>query len=264
MRSEIDLNADIGECVGAADHDAELVPLLSSANIACGFHAGDPVRMARSVALCRRHGVAIGAHPSYPDRAGFGRRAMSLPPEDVYQLVLYQAGALAAIARTQQLRLAHVKPHGALYNRAAAERPVADAIARAVRDLDPALSLVGLANSALPEAARALGLRAVSEGFADRRYAPDGLLVPRTGGGALIEDAAEAEAQALALACEGRVRVAGGAPVPVAVDTLCLHGDGPQALAFARRLRAALAREAIAIRCPWAAQDAEPRALQPA
>lgn len=253
MRSEIDLNADIGECIGEANHDAELVPLLSSASIACGFHAGDPDSMAQSVALCRRHGVAIGAHPSYPDREGFGRRAMPLSTEAIYHAVLYQVGALAAIAQAQQLRLAHVKPHGALYNRAAVERPVADAIAHAVRDADPALALIGLANSALPDAARALGLRAVAEGFADRRYTAAGLLLARAHADALIEDAAEAEAQALAMVCRGHVRGAGAESVAVAVDTVCLHGDGAQALAFAHRLRQALAREAVTVRCPWAA-----------
>ena len=252
MRSEIDLNADIGECVGEANHDAELVPLLSSASIACGFHAGDPGSMAQSVALCRRHGVAIGAHPSYPDREGFGRRAIPLSGEEIYHAVLYQVGALAAIARAQQLRLAHVKPHGALYNRAAVERPVADAIARAVRDVDPALALLGPANSALPDAARALGLRAVAEGFADRRYTADGLLLPRTHADALIADAAQAEAQVLAMVRERRVSAVGGSAVAMDIDTVCLHGDGAHALAFARRLREALARAAITVRCPWA------------
>jgi len=254
MRSEIDLNADIGECVGEANHDAALVPLLSSASIACGFHAGDPGSMAQSVALCRRHGVAIGAHPSYPDREGFGRRAMPLSPEAIYHAVLYQVGALAAIALAQQVRLCHVKPHGALYNRAAVERPVADAIARAVRDVDPALALIGLANSALPGAARALGLRAPAEGFADRRYTAAGLLLPRTRADALIEDAAEAEAQALAMVREGCVRAVDGTTVAIDVDTVCLHGDGAHALALARRVRQAFAREAIAVRCPWAAR----------
>ena len=252
MRSEIDLNADIGEWVGEANDDARLVPLLSSASIACGFHAGDPGSMAQSVALCSRHGVAIGAHPSYPDREGFGRRAMPLSPEAIYHAVLYQVGALAAIAHAQQARLCHVKPHGALYNRAAVERPVADAIARAVRDVDPALALVGLANSVLPGAARALGLRALAEGFADRRYTASGLLAPRGCADALIEDADEAEAQALAMVRESRVRAGDGTSVAIDVDTVCLHGDGARALAFARRLRAAFAREAIGVRCRWA------------
>jgi 5-oxoprolinase (ATP-hydrolysing) subunit A len=255
MRSEIDLNADIGECVGEANHDAELVPLLSSASIACGFHAGDPGSMAQSVALCRRHGVAIGAHPSYPDREGFGRRALPLSPEEIYHAVLYQVGALAAIAHAQQLRLAHVKPHGALYTRAAVERQVAEAIARAVRDADPGLALVGLANSALPDAARALGLRAVAEGFADRRYTTSGLLLSRAHAAALIEDAVQAEAQALAMVREGCVRAVDSSTVAIDVDTVCLHGDGAHALAFAHRLRQALAREAITVRCSWAAGD---------
>jgi UPF0271 protein len=177
---------------------------------------------------------------------------MPLSPEAIYHAVLYQVGALAAIAHAQQARLCHVKPHGALYNRAAVERPVADAIARAVRDVDPALALVGLANSVLPGAARALGLRALAEGFADRRYTASGLLLPRASADALIEDTDEAEAQVLAMVREARVRAGDGTHVAIDVDTVCLHGDGARALALARRLRAAFAREAIGVRCRWA------------
>jgi UPF0271 protein len=206
--------------------------------------------MAQSVALCRRHGVAIGAHPSYPDREGFGRRPLPLTAEEIYHAVLYQVGALAAIARAQQARLCHVKPHGALYNRAAVERPVADAVARAVRDLDPELALVGLANSVLLDVAGELGLRTLAEGFADRRYTREGLLVPRTRADALIEDPAEAEVQVLRMVREQCVIGEGGTPVALAIDTVCIHGDGAHAPALARRLRAALARAGVEVRAP--------------
>jgi len=251
MRDEIDLNADIGESEAPGTGiDAELLPLVSSANIACGFHAGSPAAMARSIALCRQHGIAAGAHPSYPDREGFGRRDLALAPEEIHHAVLCQIGALAAIASAQEVRLRHVKPHGALYNRAAVERAVADAIARAVRDCDPTLALVGLANSALLDAGRAHGLRVLVEGFADRRYTAAGLLVSRARADALIADPAEAEAQVLRMVRGQGVVAQDGTPVTFAVDTLCIHGDGPHALAFARRLRAALAREGIAVRAP--------------
>jgi UPF0271 protein len=208
--------------------------------------------MIESVALCLRHGVAIGAHPSYPDREGFGRRDMALAPDEVHAAVLYQVGALSGIAAAAGTRLAHVKPHGALYNRAAVDRSVADAIARAVHGLDPSLALVGLAGSCLPEAGRALGLRVLAEGFADRRYTASGELVSRRDARALIDDPAEAEAQALGMIRDGRVRAVDGAQIPLRIDMLCLHGDAPQAVAFAQRLRAALGAADIAIRAPAA------------
>lgn len=255
MRRSIDLNADIGESYGAwtMGDDAVLVPLVSSANIACGFHAGDPHVMSESVQLCVAHGVAIGAHPSYPDREGFGRRAMGLAPREIHEAVLYQVAALAGFARAAGSRLRHVKPHGALYNAAAVEPAVADAIARAVHAFDSALLLVGLAGSRLIEAGRARGLATLAEGFADRRYVRDGTLVRRGQPGALIEDPQAAEAQVLGMLREGCVFGVAGDRVALAVDTVCVHSDGSHAVALARRLRARLRAEGIEVRAAGAA-----------
>ena len=252
--AHIDLNADIGESFGVwrMGHDTDLVPLVSSANIACGYHAGDSRTMTDSVEHCLRHGVAVGAHPSYPDREGFGRREMALSPREIREAVLYQVGALAGIAAAAGGRLVHVKPHGALYNRAAIDAAAAEAIACAVRDLDSSLALVGLAGSLLPAAGRAAGLRVLEEGFADRRYTARGLLASRGEARAMIEDPGEAEAQVLAMVCGGEVSAIGGEPVRLRIDTVCLHGDGPQAVVFARQLRAALARAGIVVRAPLA------------
>ncbi|MBK7170521.1 MAG: LamB/YcsF family protein [Gammaproteobacteria bacterium] len=249
MSTVIDLNADIGESheLSRMGGDATLVPLLSSANIACGFHAGDARVMAASVALCLRHGVNIGAHPSLPDREGFGRRRMELPINEIYQGVLYQIGALAALVRAQGAILHHVKPHGALYNMAATERAVADAIARAVRDFDPRLVLVGLAQSQLIEAGRAASLRTLAEGFVDRRYTGAALLVSRADPRALIEDIEEVERQALSICLERQVLGIDAAVLPLEVDTLCVHGDGPHAPAFAARVRECLLARGVVI-----------------
>ncbi len=178
----IDLNGDMGESFGAyrIGHDEELAKVVTSANIACGFHAGDPAVMRRTVKLCLEHGVEVGAHPGLPDLMGFGRRAMQITPEEAYDLVLYQAGALQGFVRAEGGRMRHVKPHGALYNMAAVQRPLAESIAKAVYRLDPELILFGLAGSELIRAAESIGLRAASEAFADRTYRADGTLTPRT------------------------------------------------------------------------------------
>jgi UPF0271 protein len=240
----IDLNADLGE--GCAS-DAEVLQLVSSANIACGFHAGDAVMMRAAVREAIRNGVAIGAHPSFPDRENFGRTAMTLPPETVYAQTLYQIGALAAIARAEGGALRHVKPHGMLYNQAAKSVELAEAIARAVRDADPQLILVGLAGSELIRAGQRGGLVTREEVFADRGYLPDGSLVPRSQPGALIDNEDQALAQTLEMVLRGRVQSITGEWAPVRAQTVCLHGDGPQALAFARRLRTAFAENHITI-----------------
>lgn len=240
----IDLNADLGE--GDRD-DAALMTLVSSVNIACGFHAGDAQTMQRCVRDAIKHGVAIGAHPGFPDRENAGRLAMDLPPETVYVQMLYQIGALEAIARAQQGVLRHVKPHGMLYNQAAKDPQLADAIARAVRDCHPQLILVGLAGSELIRAGERLGLATRQEVFADRGYQPDGSLVPRSRPGALITDAAQALAQTLEMVRQGSVRVVDGSMARVQADTVCLHGDGEHALQFARRLRAAFAEQGIRV-----------------
>ena len=241
---KIDLNADLGEGGSA---DAELMTLVSSVNIACGFHAGDAQTMLTSVRNAIKNGVAIGAHPGFPDRENFGRTAMVLPPETVYAPTLYQTGALEAIVRAQQGVLRHVKPHGMLYNQAAKDPVLADAIASAVRDCDPQLILVGLAGSELIRAGQRLGLATRQEVFADRGYQADGSLVPRTQPGALITDEEQALAQTLEMVRTGQVIAIDGTSAKVQADTVCLHGDGEHALRFARRLRAAFAEHGILV-----------------
>ncbi|SUX92633.1 LamB/YcsF family protein [Citrobacter koseri] len=240
----IDLNADLGE--GCAS-DAALLQLVSSAHIACGFHAGDAQTMLASVREALKNGVAIGAHPSFPDRENFGRTAMTLPPETVYAQTLYQIGALAAIARAEGGVMRHVKPHGMLYNQAAKDPLLADAIARAVHACDPSLILVGLAGSELIRAGEHYGLTTRQEVFADRGYQADGSLVPRTQPGALVEDEEHALAQTLGMVESGRVKSITGEWANVVAQTVCIHGDGEHALAFARRLRAAFEERSIRI-----------------
>ena len=240
----IDLNADLGE--GCAS-DGELLTLGSSANIACGFHAGDAQTMLTSVREALKNGVAIGAHPSFPDRENFGRTAMTLPVETVYAQTLYQIGALAAIARAEGGVMRHVKPHGMLYNQAAKDPQLADAIAKAVYACDPALILVGLAGSELVRAGERYGLVTRQEVFADRGYQADGSLVPRTQPGALIEDEDQSLAQTLGMVETGRVKSITGEWTSVVAQTVCIHGDGEHALAFARRLRSAFEARRITI-----------------
>ena len=226
----IDLNADLGE--GCGDDEA-ILAFVTSANVACGMHAGDRFTMEATVRAALRRGVRIGAHPSYPDREHFGRAPMTRSPEEIEADVAQQVATLDAIARAQGATLSHVKAHGALYNEAARNRGVADAISRAVGAHDPRLAVVGLAGGAQIASARAHGLRAIGELFADRAYRDDGTLVPRGEPGAVIEDVGAAVMQALALARSGKG------------ETICLHGDGPHALAFARAIRAALETEGL-------------------
>lgn len=240
----IDLNADVGE---GCNSDAELLTLVSSANIACGFHAGDALMMLACVRESIKNGVAVGAHPSFPDRDNFGRTAMQLPPETVYAQTLYQVGALAAIVQAEGGLLRHVKPHGMLYNQAATDSVLADAIARAVLAVNPALILVGLAGSELIRAGERLGLPTRQEVFADRGYQASGQLVPRCQPGALIANEEQALAQTLEMIQRGRVRSIEGQWTSVNAQTVCLHGDGEHALAFARRLRAAFAAQGIIV-----------------
>jgi 5-oxoprolinase (ATP-hydrolysing) subunit A len=233
----VDLNADLGE--GAPD-DAELLALVSSANIACGWHAGDARLMQATVEAALERGVAIGAHPSYPDRENFGRSEMQLAPADVRADLIYQIGALDALVRAAGGRLHHVKPHGALYNQAARDPALADAIAAAVLDINPSLAIYGLAGGELLKAAERAGLRAVAEVFADRGYRADGSLVPRSQPGALIHDTDEAVARTLRMVSEGVVKAVTGETVPLRAQTICLHGDGAHAVAFARAIHQAL------------------------
>lgn len=248
----IDLNCDMGESFGAwkMGADAEIMPLVSSANIACGFHAGDPATIRRTVRLALDYGVAIGAHPSLPDLQGFGRRTMNISAQEMYDLVLYQAGAVEAFARAAGARLHHVKCHGALYNMAVGDAALSEAMARAVRDLGSEVILYALSNSRTLQVARASGLRVAGEAFADRGYADDGSLTPRGAPGAMIEDEAHAVAQALAMIEQGAVTSVSGKRVAVAPDTLCLHGDQPGAVTFARALRKTFAERDIAIGAP--------------
>ena len=240
--STIDLNADLGEAFGAwrMGNDEGVLPWVSSANIACGFHAGDPAIMRATVALCTAHGVAIGAHPAFPDLQGFGRREMRIAPAAVYAQTLYQIGALAAFCRAAGAQLHHVKPHGALYNMAARDRALADAVANAVRDVDPKLILTGRAGSALIDAGLAAGLKVQNEAFCDRRYRADGSLLPRSEPGAVIDTVDAAVAQAVTIATRGHAQGADGKRVAIAAETLCIHGDRADAAMFARRVHAAL------------------------
>lgn len=252
MKADLDFNCDLGE--GCGD-DAAIIPLLSSANIACGLHAGDAVSMRDTVALCLRHGVAIGAHPSLPDREGFGRRELPVTPESAYAFTLYQLGALAAIASAQGARVRHLKPHGALYNLAARDRRIADAIAAATRDFDGDVWLVGLAGSALTAAGEAAGLHVAHEAFAERRYEADGTLTPRSRPEAVIDDLDESLEQVRRLLRDGTVIARTGECVPLRMDTLCLHGDRPDAAVFACALRETLQAEGVRIR-PLGGDDA--------
>lgn len=248
----VDLNADLGESFGAwtMGDDPALLEIVSSANIACGFHAGDPSTLHRTVRLAAARGVAVGAHPSLPDLMGFGRRTLQVSPGEAYDLVLYQIGAIAAFACAVGTRLHHVKAHGALYNMAAADEALALAIANAVRDFDRDLVLYGLAGSALTRAGESLGLHVASEVFADRAYRRDGTLVPRSQPGALIDDETKAAAQALDMVRDRRVMSLDGFWVPVQADTVCVHGDSPGAVALARSLKQAFAEAGIGVRAP--------------
>ena len=245
----IDLNADVGESFGAwpLGDDEALIPWVTSVNVAAGLHAGDPATIERTVALAIRHGVAVGAHPGYPDLAGFGRRAMALSPAEIEASVLYQVGAVAAFAQAAGTGLRHVKPHGALYNRAARDREAADAIARAVRRFDPSLVLVGLAGSSLVVAGREAGLEVADEAFADRAYEPDGSLRSREHDDAVLDDPATAAAQALAIV-RGDLVARDGSPLRLHADTICVHGDLPGAAARARAVREALASAGVEVR----------------
>ena len=235
--NRIDLNCDLGEGAG---HDATLMPLITSANIACGGHAGDDATMCATVALAQKQGVAIGAHPGFADREHFGRHELALSAEEIWALVLKQIVALRAFTT-----LRHVKPHGALYNLAARDATVAGAVADAVRAVDAKLILFALAGSELVRAGRSHGLRVAEEVFADRTYRADGSLTPRSQPDALIGDEDRAVAQVLRMIHEGKVRATDGTDVSIKADTLCLHGDGPHAVAFAKRLNVELRKAGI-------------------
>jgi len=245
----IDLNCDMGESFGAwtMGQDAQVMPWISSANIACGMHAGDPATMQRTVILAVRHGVAIGAHVSLPDLQGFGRRAMAISAADLYALVLYQLGALAGFVQAAGARLRHVKAHGALYHQTAADTELAQALAHAVRDFDAQLAVMAQPGSALLEAAQKLHLRGLREAFADRGYDQDGKLLARGTPGALLE-ITQAAAHAVTLATQGTVTTAQDTRLAIDADTLCLHGDRADAAMLAQTVRSALNAAGIDVR----------------
>jgi UPF0271 protein len=238
----IDLNCDMGESFGRYQlgMDEELMPYLSSVNLACGFHAGDPVVMQNTVKMAVKHHLAIGAHPGYPDLQGFGRRRIEMFPEEVEAMVLYQIGALWGFVKASGVELSHVKPHGALYNHAAVDVQLANAIARAVKRFSKELILIGLAGSALVNIGLEYGLSVANEGFVERGYQADGRLIPRNHAGALMHDPQKAADQAVRLANEGISTQKENSIEKVRVDTLCIHGDSPKALEIVRAVRSAL------------------------
>jgi UPF0271 protein len=248
---KIDLNCDMGESYGAwkMGDDAAIMPLITSANIACGFHGGDPATIRKTVRLAVDNGVAIGAHPSLPDIQGFGRRVMKISPQDMYDLVVYQAGAVEAFARAAGAKLHHVKCHGALYNMAATDEGLSEAMAKAAKDLGGVMLYV-LSNSKNYEKAKSLGVPVAAEVFADRGYSDDGTLAPRDKPGGMIEDAKKSVEQALGMIEGGFVTSLSGKRVPVAADTLCLHGDQPGAVLFAKELRKKFSERGIQLAAP--------------
>ena len=257
----MDLNADLGESAGPTDEgeDAHLVEVITSANIACGLHAGDFRIMESTVATCARAGVAIGAHPGYPDREGFGRRPLAFSPDEVESMVRYQIGALEAFCRAHGVELQHVKPHGALYNQAAADPQLAAAIAQGVARFSRSLLLFGLASSEpMAQAASDAGLGFVPEAFADRRYMADGTLQPRGEAGSVIADPAAAAAQAVSIARDGVVVAADGTPVKLQAESICVHGDTPGAVSIAAAVGDALREADVRLATPIGGLSREP------
>lgn len=250
MTLSIDLNCDMGESFGAwkMGQDQDILPYVTSANIACGFHAGDPGVMRATVAAALKHGVALGAHPGLPDLAGFGRRNMDISPDNAYDMVVVQVGALAGVAASQGGKLHHVKAHGALYNMAAKNPELAQAVAQAVYDVDRSLIFYALASSVQASIAREIGLNVAEEVFADRSYQADGSLTSRKQPNAMIVDPAVSIQQVVRMITEGKVAAVQGDDVVVKADTLCIHGDQPGAVLFAQSIRQALKEQGIAVR----------------
>lgn len=247
----IDLNCDLGESFGAykIGMDEAVIPLITSANVACGFHGGDPSVMRKTVKLCKQYGTAVGAHPGFPDLVGFGRRNMNVSPAQAADDVLYQVGALKAFCDAEGVALVHVKPHGALYNQAAKDPALAEAICQAVASLDPNLKIMGQGNTAMETAAVRLGVPFISEVFADRAYMPDGTLVPRGTTGAMITDEHEAITRVIRMITEQKVKACSGIDIPIRADSVCVHGDGEKALLFVQKINQALKEANIEIHC---------------
>ncbi|MDD3251181.1 MAG: 5-oxoprolinase subunit PxpA [Lachnospiraceae bacterium] len=246
----IDLNCDLGESFGAykIGMDSEVLPYITSANVACGFHAGDPLVMDRTVALCSEHRIHVGAHPGFPDLIGFGRRNMVVTPDEAKAYIVYQIGALKGFCDARGLRLNHVKPHGALYNMAGKDLALARAIAAGIQAVDKSLVLLALSGSQMIEAAKEIGLPYASEVFADRAYQSDGSLVPRSQAGAMIEDEDEAVARVIRMAKDGKVTAVDGTEIDIQADSVCVHGDGVKALAFVQKISQELVRAGVEIR----------------
>ena len=242
MNKTVNLNADLGESFGAwrMGRDDQMLALVNSANVACGFHAGDPAVMRRTVALAKQHGVSIGAHPSFPDLQGFGRRRMDIAEPELEALLIYQIGALQAMAVAEGTRVTHVKPHGALNNMACVEPKLARCVARAVHAVDPTLILLAPVLSQLVAAGQEAGLPVVQEVFADRAYADDGTLLPRSQAGAVLHGADECVRHVLRMVESGALHTAGGLTLPVPVQSICVHGDDPEAVATAKAVGEAL------------------------
>ncbi len=246
---KIDLNSDLGEGFGKykLGNDEEMMKYITSANIACGFHAGDPLIMERSVKLAIKHGVAIGAHPGFPDLMGFGRREIKVTTEEVRDYVIYQVGALLAFVRTLGGNMQHVKPHGALYNIACQDYKIAHAIARAVYDVDKELILVGLSNSQILKAGRKVGLKVASEAFADRTYMQDGSLLPRNVKGAVLDNVEQILDRALEIVEKGTITTVNGSKIEVEADTICVHSDTPKSVEITKKLKETLVRHGIKV-----------------
>ncbi|MCI8302998.1 MAG: LamB/YcsF family protein [Lawsonibacter sp.] len=247
----VDLNCDLGESFGAytIGLDSQVMPHITSANIACGWHGGDPLVMERTVRLAKESGVAVGAHPGYPDLMGFGRRSMSLTPDEARTYVKYQVGALWAFARSAGVSIQHVKLHGALYNQAAADPALARSVCRGIQEVDSSLIVLTLAGSCMLKTAREMGLRTASEVFADRAYQADGSLVSRRLEGAVIQDEEAAVQRAVRMVTEGRVTAITGEDISICADSICVHGDNAKALALVRAIRAALEERQVEVTC---------------
>jgi UPF0271 protein len=247
--ARVDLNSDLGESFGAytIGMDERVLEVITSANIACGFHAGDPEVMRKTVGLALENSVALGAHPGLPDLVGFGRRNIAVTPKEAYAMMVYQIGALAAFVKAEGAKMQHVKPHGALYNMAAADEKLAEAVAEAVYKVDGELILFGLSGSWMIKKARLLGLRVAEEVFADRTYREDGSLTPRGQPGAMITNEEDSLAQVLGMVKSGTVKTPSGELVSIRADTICVHGDGRQALEFSRKIKERLIAEGVAV-----------------
>ena len=246
---KVDLNCDLGESFGAytIGLDSAVIPFISSANVACGYHASDPIVMSKTVRMCRENGVAVGAHPGFPDLMGFGRRNMNVSPADAKAYVMYQIGALDAFCKANGMTIQHVKPHGALYNMAGKDYALAKAICEGIYEVNPDYILLGLSGSNLIKAAEDTGLRAAKEVFADRGYMDDGSLVPRTQPGAMITDEDVMIRRVIGMVKDGTVETVSGKIIPIRADSVCVHGDGEKAVAFVQRIRNELTAAGVAI-----------------